>query len=329
MGAHALAQVLRPLATVFPPGSVPELLVGLEAPDDAAVYSLGGDRALVVTTDFFPPIVDDPYDFGAVAAANAMSDVFAMGGEVILALNIAGFPDVLPTDVGSEVIRGGAETVAAAGAVLAGGHTVTGPEPLYGLAVVGMVDPARILRKGGAKPGDVLVLTKPIGTGVVTTALKQGKVDPAHLEAAVDCMKELNKAAGRAASGLSAHAVTDVTGFGLVGHALELAEASEAAVRLDVSRIPLLPGAEEYAGVGCIPGGTVSNGHTFEPRTRGLPQVSKPWLDLLFDPQTSGGLLVALPPQDAREFQARLRGARHEAVVVGSVIEGAGVEIVT
>lgn len=327
MGATALAQVLRPLASVFPPDSVPELVIGLDAPDDAAVFRLRDDEALVVTTDFFPPVVDDPYDFGAIAAANAMSDVFAMGGEVLLALNIAGFPEVLPLEVGAEIIRGGAEMVRQAGAVLAGGHTTTGPEPLYGLAVVGRIDPRRVLRKGGARAGDALLLTKPIGTGVITTALKRDQADAAHVAAAVAAMRSLNREAGQAARAVGAHAVTDITGFGLIGHAWELASASRVALHIDVEGIELLPGARHYAAAGCVPGGTISNGHAYAPHVTGLQDVPAPWLDLLFDPQTSGGLLVALGPDAVPAFQDRLRASPHGVARIGTVREGAGVHV--
>jgi selenide,water dikinase len=329
MGASALAQVLRPLETVFPHGSSPDLLVGLDAPDDAAVYRLSDDDAIVVTTDFFPPVVDDPYDYGSIAAANAMSDVFAMGAEVLLALNLAGFPEVLPPEIAAEVIRGGAEKVAEAGAVLAGGHTITGPEPLYGLAVVGRVHPDRVMRKGGAVPGDAVVLTKPLGSGVVTTALKQGRVSADHLAAAVSSMKSLNRVAGRVAADVGAHAVTDITGFGLIGHSLELADSSGTAVCLEIDSLPLLPGARHYAESGCVPGGTITNGHTYAPRVEGLDALPKWWLDLLFDPQTSGGLLVALPTERAGAYVRSLAEQGIEARRVGAVEPGAGVRIVT
>jgi selenide,water dikinase len=327
MGAEALAQVMRPLSEVFPPGSSPDLLVGLDAPDDAAVYRLSDDEAIVVTTDFFPPVVDEPYDFGAIAAANAMSDVFAMGGDIMLALNLAGFPTELPHEVGAAIIRGGAEKVAEAGAILAGGHTVTGPEPLYGLAVVGRVHPQRILRKAGARPGDVLVLTKRLGSGLVTTALKQGKVAADDLSAAVDEMRALNRTAGRSAHAAGAHAVTDVTGFGLVGHALELADASAVAVRLELAALRLLPGVRRYAEAGCVPGGSVTNGYTYAPRVEGLADLPKWWMDVLFDPQTSGGLLIALPEDRAEGYMRDLAREGAESAVVGSVEAGSGVKV--
>ena len=327
MGATALAQVLRPLETIFPPGSNEDLLVGLDAPDDAAVYRMRDDEAIVVTTDFFPPVVDDPYDFGAIAAANAMSDVFAMGAEVLLALNLAGFPDTLPPEIGAEVVRGGAEKVAEAGAVLAGGHTVTGPEPLYGLAVVGRVHPDHIMRKAGAMPGDSIVLTKPLGSGLVTTALKQGRASDEDLAAAVASMQALNRTAGRAAADMRAHAVTDITGFGIVGHALELADASSVAVRLELEALPLLPGVRGYSEAGCVPGGSTTNGYTYSPRVEGLDGVPKWWLDVLFDPQTSGGLLVALPHERARDCVQALAEAGVEAWLVGTVEPGAGVRV--
>src|SRR3990172_11011200 len=213
MGSDALAQVLRPLASLFPAADHVDLLVGLDSLDDAAVYRLRDDEAIIATVDFFPPIVDDPYDFGAIAAANAMSDVFAMGGEVLLALNLLAWPADLDADVAAAVLKGGAEKVLEAGAVIAGGHSIIDCEPKYGLTVIGRVHPERILRLSGARPGDVLVLTKPLGTGLVTTALKAGAADAGHVADAVASMKVLNRAAGRGAVGGRARAAADITGF--------------------------------------------------------------------------------------------------------------------
>jgi selenide, water dikinase len=327
MGPAALAQVLRPLAALFPPERHPDLLVGLADPDDAAVYRLAADDALVFTTDFFPPVVDDPYDFGAIAAANAMSDVFAMGGEVVMALNLAVFPDSLPAEVLEAIVRGGADTVAAAGGALAGGHTVAGAEPMYGLAVVGRVDPAHMLRKDGARPGDRLLLTKPIGTGLVTTALKAGTAAQADVAAATQAMRALNRAAGRAAVAAGARAATDVTGYGLVGHAAEMASQAGVCLVFDVARLPLLPGALACARAGAVPGGTARNRAGFGAAVIGMSAVPEPWVDIVFDPQTSGGLLVALAPAAARAFEAALTAAGGTAVEVGYVRDGHGVEL--
>lgn len=243
------------MAGLFPATEYPDLLVGLDGADDAAVYRLTDDLALVATTDFFPPVVDDPYQYGAIAAANAMSDVFAMGGEVILALNLLGLPADLDLSIGAEIVRGGAEAVRRAGGVVAGGHSVVDHEPKYGLAVIGRVHPARCLRKAGARPGHDLVLTKALGTGLITTALKRGAADAAFVDAAVASMTALNAAAGRAAVAAGAAAATDITGFGLAGHGLEMAERSGVTLVIDVDALPLLPGAWALAAAGMSPGG--------------------------------------------------------------------------
>jgi len=315
MGPTALAQVLRPLARLFPSERYPDLLVGLDSPDDAAVLRIGDSEALVVTTDFFPPVLDDPFDYGAVAAANAMSDVFAMGGDVLLALNLAVFPGNLSTDTCAAIIEGGAAKVAEAGAVLAGGHTVTAGEPMYGLAVVGRLDPARMLRKAGARVGDTLVLTKSLGSGLVTTALKRGLATPEHVARATAGMASLNMAAGRAAVAVGARAATDVTGFGLLGHATEMAVASRVGLALFLDRIALLPGTLEYARDG------------FADRVVGLDRLDPIWPSVLYDPQTSGGLLVALSPSRADELLSMLQGQGETAAIVGDVVEGSGVAV--
>ncbi len=327
MGADALAQVLRPLALLFPAAEHPDLLVGLDGADDAAVYRLADDLALVATTDFFPPVVDDPYDFGAIAAANAMSDVFAMGGEVLFALNLLGVPADLDLTVAGEIVRGGAEMVRRAGGVIAGGHSVVDHEPKYGLAVVGRVHPDRCLRKSGARLGDVLVLTKPLGTGLVTTALKRGAARAEDVAAATASMMTLNLEAGRAAVQAGASAATDITGFGLIGHGLEMAERSGVVLAIDPARLPLLPGTLDYATGGFAPGGTGRNRDAFEGRVAGLTELPPAWGDILFDPQTSGGLLIAIDPGRLAELQARLMESGGVARVIGAVAEGTGMVI--
>lgn len=324
MGPLALAQVLRPLAELFPAAEHPEVLVGLQGADDAAVYRLDAERALVVTTDFFPPVVDDPYSFGAIAAANAMSDVFAMGGQVLLALNLLAVPADLAPEICAEILRGGAETVRSAGAVIAGGHSVIDPEPKYGLAVVGMVHPDAILRKGALRPGDRLLLTKPLGTGLVTTALKRGQAREEDVEAAVASMAALNQAAGLAAARLGLAAGTDITGFGLVGHALEMAGQAAVDLVLDLAALPLLPGAWDYARLGAVPGGTARNREAYRDRVDGLDEVDPLWEALLFDPQTSGGLLLAVEPTKLEGVTAALRAADTMPVCVGRVATGSG-----
>lgn len=284
-GGAPLGAIVRDLAT----NPAAALLVGLAPFDDAAVLRLSDDQALVSTTDFFPPLVDDPADFGAIAAANACSDVWAMGGTVVLALNIAAFPERLPVDVIGAILRAAAEVVAAAGGVIAGGHTIRSEEPIFGLAVQGLVHPDRILTKGGARPGDALVLSKPIGTGIV---LAGG--DDAHKAAAITGMRRLNKEAAEAlrADAPAVHACTDVTGFGLLGHGWEMAERSGVRLVIDASRVPLYPGALEAAEAGTRTGGDARNRQYLDTH---IESAASPALDaLLYDPQTSGGLLAAV-----------------------------------
>lgn len=329
MGPAALAQVLRPLHDMFDPGRYPDLLRGLDAPDDALVWKLDPERALVQTADFFPPVVDDPYAFGAIAAANSISDIYAMGGEPWFAMNLVGFPDGLDPAYLSEILRGGAEKVREAGAVVAGGHTTVDKEPKYGLAVTGWVHPERILSKGGAEPGDQLLLTKPLGSGIVTTAHKKGKDDPRDLHAAVASMARLSAVAARLfrEAWPAVHALTDITGFALVGHAHEMAHASGCALRLRWEAIPLLPGVERYARAGHLTGGGDRNAEFYGPwmsETKGL----EPWQrQVLWDPQTSGGLLAAVDPAAATGLLDALRAAAEPVHVVGEAVAGRAGEI--
>lgn len=324
MGPEALAQVLRPLAGMFEADRYPDLLRGLRELDDALVWRIDDDRAIVQTADFFPPVVDDPYHFGAIAAANALSDVYAMGAEPLFALNLVGFPDDLDPAILSEILRGGGDKVRESGAVVAGGHTTVDREPKYGLAVTGLVHPGRILSKGGARPGDVLLLTKPIGTGVVTTAHKRQQVDEADLEAAVDSMERLSAGAARLLreSGPAVHALTDVTGFGLAGHAHEIAEQSRLTLRIAFRDVPRLPGAEGYARSGTIPGGTRRNEAFYTPWIEyGRPLET--WeRHLLFDPQTSGGLLAAVEGAEASALVAAFRRAGEPVWRIGDALGG-------
>jgi selenide,water dikinase len=322
MGPEALAQVLRPIRSTFPAGAYPDLLVGLGQADDAAVYRLNDEIALIQTTDFFPPVVDDPYDFGAIAAANAMSDVYAMGGEVLLALNVAAFPDDLDPAILAEIFRGGAEMVARAGAVIAGGHTITDHEPKYGLAVTGVVNPTRVITKSAARPGDALILTKPLGSGILTTAGKQGRVAPHHFREAVEWMLKLNRGASQAMQLVGVHAATDITGYALLGHGYEMAEGSGARLRFRVADLPLLSGALEYAAQGAVPGGTSRNRHYVEDKVAWHAQVSVPMDALLHDPQTSGGLLIALAPDRLEALKTELAARETPCWVVGDVIAG-------
>jgi selenide,water dikinase len=318
---------LRALGDVFDPAAYPDVLVGLSEPDDAAVLDLGAGRALILTTDFFTPVVDEPYDFGAIAAANALSDVWAMGGEPALALNLVAFPPQLSAATLAELLRGGAEVVRSAGAVIAGGHSIQDKEPKYGLCVVGFGETPRLLKKGGAQAGDALYLTKPLGTGTITTALKRGIARADELATAVSSMKALNRAASRAALAAGAKSATDVTGFGLAGHALEMAEASGVRFRFVWSALPWLPGATRLAAEMVFPGGAFNNLEHFGARLVRSRTLTDAEAMLLFDPQTSGGLLVAVPPEGKVEFLANLRRDGSTAWSVGEVVAGQGLEV--
>ncbi len=324
MGPEALAQVLRPLTR----HNHPNLIVGLQTSDDAAVYRLSDDQAIIQTVDFFPPVVDDAFAYGAISAANSMSDVYAMGGDVLFALNVAAFPDDLPRDILSRIFEGGASKVVEAGGVIAGGHTVTDDEPKYGLSVTGTIHPDRILTKAGAKPGDLLFLTKPIGTGLITTAHKNGIVADEHLRAALDSMMKLNRGASLAAREIWPNACTDVTGFGLLGHGFEVADKSGVALRIHASRVPVLPGALEYAARGQQPGGLGRNRDYYA--TQGVEVAADVSVDLaalLYDPQTSGGLLLSVA-NERREALLDAFAAAGEAIwEIGDVIAGRGVVV--
>lgn len=299
-------------------------MVGLAEPDDAAVYRLDDERALIVTTDFFPPVVDDAYDYGAIAAANAMSDVFAMGGRVLFALNIAAFPSKLDVSILSEIMRGGAVKVREAGAVIAGGHTVNDDEPKYGLAVIGMADIADIKSKAGAQPGDVLVLSKALGTGVVTTALKEGKAQADHVAAAVVSMARLNWAAAQAAGRAQVHAVTDITGYSLLGHAYEMAQLSHVDLEINVDKLTWLPGALDYGGQWIFPGGMSNNKMHYEQWITFAETVSEVERGLLFGPETSGGLLMAVPAAHVDHLVQELLADGAVPQVIGRVAAGTG-----
>jgi len=296
MGPDALAQVLRPLKGY---ASTPSnLLVGLDAIDDAAVYRVNGQQAVISTADFFPPVVDDPYAFGAIAAANAVSDIYAMGGQVLMAINLVAWPDNLEAELLREVLRGGMDIVTQAGGVIAGGHTVMDKEPKYGLSVTGMVHPEQILTKGGARPGDLLIISKPLGTGLITTAHKRDTVEENDLQAAIQSMMQLNRRASEALmqAGAGVHALTDITGFGLLGHAWEMASQSHTGMRFDYHALPLLPGVQQYAKLGCIPGGAHRNEDYLTPHVHISDQLDPDQRALLWDPQTSGGLFAAIDP---------------------------------
>lgn len=309
---------------MFNAADFPALLVGLEVPDDAAIYRLNADQAIIATVDFFPPVVDDPYAFGAIAAANAMSDVYAMGGEVLFALNLAAFPANLDISILTEILRGGAESVQKAGAAIAGGHTIKDNEPKYGLSVVGTIDPARLIAKGGAKPGDALILTKPLGTGVITTALKRDKAQKAHVDAAIASMMQLNRAAMQAAQAVGVHAMTDITGYSLLGHGHEMAHLSGVEFVFTFSAIPWLPGAVSYAEQNIFPGGTSNNREYYGPWVTFDPALSEESQMLLYDPQTSGGLLMAVDAERAAPLLEAMTLRGVQGWHIGRVESGAG-----
>jgi selenide, water dikinase len=302
--------------------------VGLREPDDAAVWRLDEERAIVVTTDFFTPVVDDAYDYGSIAAANSLSDVYAMGGQPFLALNVAALPDNLPAEISSEIIRGGAEKAREAGVVIAGGHTVKDKEPKYGLVVIGFVDPRKMLSKGGLKVGDALVLTKPLGFGVTTTALKQQKADEQDVLEAITWMKQLNKTASQLANEFGLQGGTDITGYSLLGHGMEMAKASGVSLQFNFERIPFISGARKYAEQGIFPGGAFDNKKYFESNVKFADAIDEPNQMLLFDPQTSGGVLLGVPREQLESFLVRCKELDQAAWVIGAVQKGVGIEVV-
>lgn len=301
--------------------------MGLEGPDDAAIWRLDDSRALVVTTDFFTPVVDEAYDYGSIAAANSLSDVYAMGGRPFLALNIAALPPDLPLEISTEILRGGAEKAREAGVVIAGGHTVKDKEPKYGLVVIGFVDPGRALTKGGLKPGDALVLTKPLGFGVTTTALKQGKAEPQDIQEVVEWMKRLNRSASELAVEFGLKAGTDITGYSFLGHGMEMAEASGVSLHIELDKVPLVGGARKYAERGTFPGGAFDNLGHYGPKVRFDAAIDEPAQMLLYDPQTSGGLLLGVPADKLAAFEARAREMGQPVWAVGTVQAGSGIEV--
>jgi selenide,water dikinase len=314
-----LAQVLRHVAPV----EHPDVLVGYSTGDDAAVYRIADDRALVVTADFFTPIVDDAYDFGRIAAANALSDIYAMGARPLFVLNLVGFPrDLLPEGILEEILRGGGAVAREAGVPTLGGHSIDDAEPKYGMVAVGEVDPRRMVTNAGARAGDVLVLTKPIGSGIVATAIKQGVASAEVVRAAVEVMSTLNRSAAQAMVAVAAHAATDVTGFGLLGHLHRMLLASGVAARLHAADVPLLVGARELAEAGHVPGGTRRNLADLSGHVTFSPAVDDVARTLLGDAQTSGGMLICVQPDRLDELLAALEGTTPARAVIGSVVEG-------
>jgi len=300
-----------------------DLLIGAAEADDAAVLRLDDERALVLTTDFFTPIVDDPGDWGRIAAANALSDVYAMGGRPLFAVNLAAWPgDGLDIALLGQVLQGGARVAAEAGCVIAGGHTIDDPVPKYGLAVVGLADPDRLMTIDRAAPGDQLILTKPVGTGVIATAVKRGAPPPEVVEAAVASMTQLNAAASQAALAAGVTAATDVTGFGLLGHLHRMLAASGAAATVTASAVPLLPGAADLAAAGFVSGGTSANTARISPFTNIDPAVPENLAILLYDAQTSGGLLLATPAASTGTLLGDLQAHGLPAALIGEVVSG-------
>ena len=319
VGAGVLAQLLDGIKV----HSDPNLLVGFDKSDDASVYKVSDDMALVQTVDFFPPIADDPYLFGQIAATNALSDVYAMGGEPKLCLNIMAIPADMPKEAVHDLLRGGYDKVYEAGALITGGHSILDEEPKYGLAVTGFVHPDKVLTNSGAKPGDVLLFTKPIGIGVLTTAAKADMASAESVELAHKLMTTLNKSARDAMVKYRVHACTDVTGFGLLGHTLEMAQGSEVEIELHVENIDLIPEAVELARMGILPEGMYRNrAFAEESVDEGMTELCKQ--DLLYDPQTAGGLLMAVDPADADVLFEELKACVPSAQRVGTVREYRG-----
>ena len=314
-----LVQVLSGLPMI----SHPDLLVGTEAGDDAAVYRINDDTALIFTVDFFPPITDNLYDYGAIAAANSLSDVYAMGGKPLLALNVVGFPQALAVDMLGEVLRGGYAKAAEAGCLIVGGHTVDDAEPKYGLAVVGIVKPGQQVSNAGAKPGDSLVLTKPLGTGIITTAAKQGIAPEDVLQAAVDNMATLNLSASEAMVAVGVNACTDITGYGLMGHLKGMVSGSGVGANIRFNSVPLLPGTRELLVQGAVPGGTQRNLQGVADALQWHSEVTEEEQLLLCDAQTSGGLLISVPSHKTDELLTKLQEAAVPvAAVIGEITEG-------
>ena len=319
VGAGELARLLSGLQV----HTDPNLLVGYDRSDDAAVYKLSEELALVQTVDFFPPIADDPYTFGAIAAANALSDIYAMGGEPKLALNVMAVPEDMPRQTVQEILRGGYAKVYEAGAMIVGGHSIYDKEPKYGMAVTGFVDPRRLLTNAGARPGDVLLYTKPVGIGILTGGIKAGLADEATTRLANTLMSTLNKAARDVMVGFRVHACTDITGFGVLGHLLEMAQGSNTRITLRPAAFDLLPQALEWARLGILPAGMYRNRHFAAAQVDpGAAPVAVQ--DMLYDPQTSGGLMIAVHPDDAAPLLKALSRAVPSAQLVGGFAPYAG-----
>ncbi len=322
LGADLLSEALAGLGAEAAADAPGALIAGLNPPDDAAAYRVSDDLAIIGTLDFFPPLVDDPRTFGEIAAANALSDVFAMGGRVLFALSIAAFPEDLPREVLSEIFAGASCKVREAGGTLAGGHTIRDPEPKYGLAVIGAAHPDKLLRKGGARPGDRLVLTKRLGTGILVSGARQGRTSAADLATAIEGMRALNGAASQALVAAGIRSATDVTGFGLLGHGLEMARASGTRFVFEAGGLPALPGARALAAAGVETGGAAHNRRFVAGSLHVATNVPSDLVTLAHDPQTSGGLLAAVPPEHVAGVDAGFEHAGVEHWWVGFVEQG-------
>jgi selenide,water dikinase len=306
----------------------PNVLVSAASSDDATVYRLADDQAVVATIDYITPVVDDPYLFGAIAAANALSDVYAMGARPIFALNVVNFPrDTLPLEQLGQIVRGGADKAAEAGVPILGGHSVDDPEPKYGLVAIGMVHPEKFVSNRGARSGDVLVLTKPLGTGIITTALKQGAAAAETVQAATDSMATLNRDAAEAMLAVGANAATDVTGFGLLGHLMEVLRASEVGARLDSAAVPLLPEVAELASRGFVPGGTRRNREALGDHVFWAGSVDETTRTILCDAQTSGGLLISVAGERCERLLEALEARGVKGMAIGEIVAVAGIDV--
>ena len=324
MGAGTLAKMLEGFKT----HSDPRLIVGYDKSDDASVYVLDENTALIQTTDFFPPIVDDPYLYGKIAATNALSDVYAMGGEPKLALNILCAAEGMAEETIREILRGGYDAAYEAGAIITGGHTIRGAEPIYGLAVSGFVHPEKVLTNSSARPGDVLILTKPLGVGIITTGAKADMVEKEVLDRIYAQMATLNKAARDIMVGFQVHSCTDVTGFALMGHSYEMAQGSGCTIHIQVDKVPYHPEALELASMGLVPAGAYRNREYASAGVAVRGNISRAMEDILYDPQTSGGLLFALPEQEAELCLARLKQVIPNAAIIGYVTEKEDFDII-
>ena len=298
------------------------MLVGFDSSDDACIYKVNDEIALVQTVDFFPPMVDDPYLFGQIAAANALSDVYAMGGRPTHCMNLLCFPNCLPVDVVGRIMEGGYSKVAEAGAVIAGGHSVSASEPMYGLCVSGFISPDKILANNGVRLGDKLILTKPLGSGIMVTAAKGGMVEEADMESVIAAMTQLNKRGAEIAADFEVHACTDITGFGLLGHTMEMIEGSGLGMELISAELPLLPKAFEMAEMGLVPAGAYRNREYVGEKARFADTVPVALQDIAFDPQTSGGLLLSVAAEDADALLQALRKEIPQAAIIGEIVEG-------